>query len=195
MLGEFRHIFAPIAEGRPVLGSLVPGVHCEHCHSGAGQHLRDIQRGVISSIPKRLGELSAEDMSNFCGTCHRSWEDVIRIGARGPRNVRFQPYRLANSKCFNGTDNRIRCTACHDPHRPLERDESGYDKNCLACHAPARGAPSAGASAGGERRGFCPVATKRCVSCHMPRVKLPGSHQTFSDHEIRIVRLGDSYPD
>jgi len=51
----------------------------------------------------------------FCGQCHRSWEKVIRGPWRGELNVRFQPYRLASSKCFSGTDPRISCIACHDP--------------------------------------------------------------------------------
>ena len=33
----------------------------------------------------------------------------------GVANVRFQPYRLISSKCYDAEDSRIRCTACHDP--------------------------------------------------------------------------------
>jgi formate-dependent nitrite reductase cytochrome c552 subunit len=32
------------------------------------------------------------------------------------------------------------------------------------------------------------------VSCHMPKINLPGGHAKFTDHEIRIVRPGDPYP-
>jgi hypothetical protein len=28
----------------------------------------------------------------------------------------------------------------------------------------------------------------------MPKVELPGSHSVFTDHQIRIVRAGDRYP-
>jgi hypothetical protein len=28
----------------------------------------------------------------------------------------------------------------------------------------------------------------------MPKVQLPGGHMTFTDHQIRIVKAGDAYP-
>jgi len=41
----------------------------------------------------------------------------------------------------------------------------------------------------------CPVATADCVSCHMPKVKLPDEHLIFTDHWIRVAHAGDPYPD
>jgi len=29
----------------------------------------------------------------------------------------------------------------------------------------------------------------------MPKVTLPGGHMKFTDHEIRIAKAGDAYPD
>jgi hypothetical protein len=128
-------------------------------------------------------------MSNFCGGCHRTWETVIRTRKWGELNVRFQPYRLANSKCFNGADPRIACTACHDPHRNLVRNDAKYyASKCLACHATE-------ASAAKNTAKHCPVSKDNCATCHMPKVELPGSHATFTDHQIRIVRAGEPYPD
>ena len=46
---------------------------------------------------------------------------------RGPLNVRFQPYRITNSKCFDADDRRIACTACHDPHSELLKTPAAYD--------------------------------------------------------------------
>jgi len=40
----------------------------------------------------------------------------------------------------------------------------------------------------------CPTATSQCVSCHMPKVKLPNGHLTFTDHEIRIVKKDEPFP-
>ena len=185
------HGSAPAAEGRPVLDSLTAGVNCGHCHQDAETHLRDIVRGIAASIPERLGNKPAEDMSDFCGACHRSWQTAVALGVWGPRNVRFQPYRLALSRCFDGSDKRIRCTACHDPHQQLVKDSASYDKNCLACHA----AGPQPAVAGKDTAKPCPVSAKDCVTCHMPRVTLPGSHQAFTDHFIRVVRPGEAYPD
>jgi hypothetical protein len=182
------HSTGGVTQGRLTLDSMQPGLNCEHCHQGAGAHEESLSQGKPGA-PKKLGELSAEDMSNFCGTCHRTWDAVVRMKTWGELNVRFQPYRLANSKCFLGNDKRISCTACHNPHQNLARNDASYDHNCLACHGKA----SASAAAAPMQKP-CPVAKAKCVSCHMPKVELPGSHSLFTDHQIRIARTGDPYP-
>ncbi len=165
------------------LTNMQPGVQCEHCHAGAEKHFVDIARGNLSSMPPRLKQLSAEQISNFCGQCHRSWETVVRDGLQGEINVRFQPYRLANSKCFDGSDPRISCIACHDPHQNLAHEETSYDAKCLACHGTSAARPKP-----------CPIAKSGCVSCHMPKISLPGGHQVFTDHDIRIEHANEPYP-
>jgi hypothetical protein len=182
------HSTGGVSQGKLTLESLEPGVKCEHCHAGAEAHLRGLEAGKPAPVPKKLGDMAAEDMSNFCGQCHRTWESIVGERLFGPRNVRFQPYRLANSKCFLGNDPRIRCTACHNPHEKLVRDDSRYDAACRACHA--QGQPVAAAPAK-----TCPVADKNCVSCHMPKVQAPGSESTFTDHYIRVAHTGEQYPD
>jgi len=176
--------------------ALQPGVTCEHCHQGASAHLLDAVQGQFDSAPPRLSKLSSEDISNFCGQCHRTWEAVVRNHWRGLIDVRFQPYRLANSKCFDGTDPRISCLACHDPHQQLVRQDSTYDSKCLACHGSSAIGPSSSspASVATSVPKSCPVSKSECVSCHMPRIALPGGHVSFTDHEIRVVRTGDAYP-
>jgi len=181
------HSSGGVSQGKLTLDSMQPGLTCEHCHAGAGAHQEALSQGKPGAAPKKLGELSAEDTSNFCGTCHRTWDAVVRMKTWGQLNVRFQPYRLANSKCFLGNDRRISCTACHNPHDTLVRDDAGYDHNCLACHGKA-------SASGALMQKPCPVAKAKCVSCHMPKVELPGSHSLFTDHQIRIVHAGDPYP-
>jgi formate-dependent nitrite reductase cytochrome c552 subunit len=142
---------------------------------------------MTDSVPPKLGRLSPEEISNFCGQCHRTWERVVRDRLRGEINVRFQPYRLANSKCYDGGDRRMSCIACHDPHRDIVRSAAGYDSKCLACHSGA-----AGVSAGAKS---CRAAkTNGCANCHMPKIELPGGHMVFTDHQIRVVRAGEPYP-
>jgi hypothetical protein len=172
------------------LKSLHPGLTCEHCHTSALAHMNGMMQGDMSIIPPKLGKMSSEDTANFCGQCHRSWELVVRSHWKGPSNVRFQPYRLENSKCFDGTDPRIRCTACHDPHEKVVRDSAYYDVKCLACHAPAITASAANTI----QAKSCPVAKANCQSCHMPVVPLPNGHLKFTDHEIRVVKAGEPYP-
>ena len=181
-----------VLNGALTLKTVEPGVTCEHCHTGATSHMIAAQGGEFDTPPPDLKKLSSEDISNFCGQCHRTWETVVRSSWRGEVDVRFQPFRLANSKCFDGTDPRISCIACHDPHQDLVTSESSYDGKCLACHASKNAsAPAAGHSDAKA----CTVASTNCVSCHMPKVKLPNGLVTFHDHEIRIVKPGATYPD
>lgn len=181
------HSSGGVSQGKLTLESMRPGLDCEHCHAGANAHLEAMSQGRQAAMPKKLGEMAAEDMSNFCGACHRTWDAAVRLRAWGEVNVRFQPYRLANSKCFLGNDRRISCTACHNPHADLVKDDSSYDRNCLACHREA-------SAAGTTLQKPCPVSDRKCVGCHMPKVELPGSHSVFTDHQIRIVHAGDRYP-
>jgi len=157
------------------LAAMTVGVQCERCHGASEAH-------ASKQTPMRkLGALNTEEMSEFCGQCHRTWPQVATNGPRGIQNVRFQPYRLAISKCYDADDARIRCTACHDPHRELESSAAAYDSRCTACHS------------GAQR--VCKVGVKECVTCHMPRLDLPGAHRAFTDHRIRIVKPGEAYPD
>jgi hypothetical protein len=167
----------PASEARQCFGchatGETPGIQCERCHGPTDGHLKN-----PGALPAKLGKLSTEEMSDFCGECHRTWAQISINGPRGVQNVRFQPYRLANSKCYDAADARIRCTACHNPHAPLETSASAYDAQCLACHAS------------------CTTQAKKdCVTCHMPRIELPGAHRKFTDHRIRIVRANAAYPD
>ena len=120
------HATNAVVDHKLNLAAVKPGVTCEHCHVGATAHFSGIVQGDMSSVPPKLGKLSSEDLSNFCGKCHRSWETVVRSHWRGQSDVRFQPYRLANSKCFDGTDPRIKL------HRlPRSSPEAGARFPCL----------------------------------------------------------------
>ena len=163
---------------------LQAGVGCENCHGPAAKHAQAFKTGNVKEVvlPK-LARLSTEEQSDLCGRCHRTWGDIASNGPRGIGNVRFQPYRIANSKCYDAADRRIACTACHDAHQALEHDLTAYDRNCLACHAK------------GQKAKICSKqAASGCVSCHMPRYEIPGSHHLFTDHQIRIVRPNEAYP-
>ena len=184
------HATRAVSKGKLTLDALEPGVKCEHCHEGAEAHLEALANGQTAPVPRKLGQMAAEDMSNFCGQCHRTFETVVGQGVFGERNVRFQPYRLALSNCFLGDDRRIRCTACHNPHEKLVREESSYDRACLKCHAQKQGATMEGAT---EKA--CPVGEHNCAGCHMQKMQVPGAASVFTDHFIRILRAGESYPD
>ncbi|HEY3974642.1 MAG TPA: multiheme c-type cytochrome [Candidatus Sulfotelmatobacter sp.] len=199
------HTSNAVTNGEMRYDTMRPGVTCEHCHAGTSTHIADSFNNDFSSTPPDIRKWSSEDISNFCGQCHRSWETVVRNHWHGELTVRFQPYRLANSKCFDGTDPRISCIACHDPHQDVVVQDSSYDRQCLACHS----VPSAPAASsvpiasevetsvqnnGPIHAKICPTAKSDCVSCHMPKVKLPNGLMTFTDHEIRVVKPGEPFP-
>jgi hypothetical protein len=175
------------------LEGLIPGIGCEACHGPAAAHVAAIKAGQ----PPQTGIFSPKNMAGdelsqrFCGSCHRSFDEVMAMpDLGGTGNLRFQPYRLAKSSCYSSDpkDRRISCIACHDPHEAVVREPAFYDGKCLACHASSANSP-AGATAKA-----CRTSTRRCSTCHMPKIELAGAHAQFTDHFIRIVRSGASYP-
>jgi len=173
---------------------LMPGVTCEACHGPGAKHValmdeEEKAQGRLAIFnPKSLNPIALVD---FCGACHRTLNDVYEMGATGVANVRFQPYRLENSRCWGDGDARLACIACHDPHQPLVHEAIAYDEKCLACHT----LTAAKNATIGHPGKTCPVGKKDCVTCHMPRVVLTNMHAPFTDHRIRIVRPGAPYPD
>jgi hypothetical protein len=173
----------------------VPGIHCEQCHGPGLEHIKSIHADERREAEKAIlnpADLSPVESVDFCGACHRTTMDVVEsTEAYGPINVRFQPYRLEKSRCW-GTegDARLTCIACHDPHETVTRTASFYDQHCLACHA-GQGGESPGHDA---RPAVCPVAKANCTTCHMPKSDVPEMHAKFTDHFIRIVQAGESYP-
>ena len=165
----------------------IPGVTCESCHGPGARHAAAMRgqgskHDVVAIV--NPAHLSPADSVDFCGACHRTWADVAMEmpAGIGVAVVRFQPYRLEKSRCWGKVgDARITCIACHDPHKPLEHDLSAYDARCLACHSTDTHAKSDTAMK------TCKVGTGRCASCHMPKVLVPETHATFTDHNIRIV--------
>jgi hypothetical protein len=167
-----------------ILEKLTPGVQCSHCHENSETHLYGEVNGETGSFRmKHLSSHSSGEISRFCGQCHRTWEEIAQTGVRDITTLRFQPYRLEGSKCFDEDDARISCIACHDPHLPLETVAEHYDSKCQACHSSAKAKP-----------GMCKVAKTGCTTCHMPKLELPGGHHRFADHRIRIVKKGEKFP-
>ena len=177
------HSTGGVSGGRFHVESMAPGVGCDSCHGSGEKHVAAVRAGDAAGAPMpKLAASTAEEMSELCGKCHRTWSQIAMNGPRGVLNVRFQPYRLTNSRCYSVSDKRIRCTACHDPHGPLETGAAAYDRKCGACHSAAAHTKT------------CPVAKENCVTCHMPKIELPGAHARFTDHQIRIARAGAPYP-
>jgi hypothetical protein len=189
---------ATVAPGVPRfdLEKFTPGIGCEACHGPGEKHIATMKANKDAEVADKAifnpRQMHPDDLSQqFCGACHRSWETVMQMPERGGMsNVRFQPYRIANSKCYKDPDDRrISCTACHDPHEDPKRDASLYDAKCLSCHRTKNRTPAKDQAAP-----FCPTGKTQCTTCHMPKIEPPGLHFNFTDHHIRVVISGEPYP-
>ncbi|HEY8205781.1 MAG TPA: multiheme c-type cytochrome [Pyrinomonadaceae bacterium] len=171
------------------LDKLTPGVRCEACHGPGAQHVRAIKEGEPGArLIFNPGRLSPDELTQkFCASCHQAIDDFSLPRTAEIKNVRFQPYRIFQSKCYSD-DRRISCTACHDPHQPVKHDDTAYDAKCLACHAAKGQAAAQGLAVG------CRVGTRDCVSCHMPKVAVADAHFKFTDHYIRVVKTAEKFP-
>jgi hypothetical protein len=204
---------------------LIPGISCEACHGPGRGHVAEMEgiptRSTAVAVsaadmpegtfnPKKL---TPEESVDFCGSCHGSYWDVSLSGASGVGNVRFQPFRLEESKCWNKNDARLTCVACHDPHKQVETDTASYDHVCLSCHLTKGSNKGSGKESGARQTAMsvdkahpsqanqarlgaaCPVAQRDCASCHMPQIYVPTMHSSFADHRIHIAREGEPFPD
>lgn len=172
---------------------LVAGVSCEACHGPGERHVAAARaKNLKEPAIFNPGDLDALDLSQeFCGTCHVGFQEVLEMPEQGGAgNIRFQPYRLLKSRGHLSNDRRISCVACHDPHDKLKHEADFYDAKCAACHASGPREPRAKERAAAP----CPVATKGCVTCHMPKVELPEMHFKFTDHWIRTPRPNETTP-
>ena len=187
------HSTAAVSGNQLRLERLIHGVSCEACHGPGEQHIGAIKaknfkdRRIFNPATLNALELTQE----FCGSCHMSFDQVMLLpGQDGLNNVRFQPYRMFNSRGHNKNDSRLSCTACHDPHDNPEHEAAFYDAKCLACHLSGLKDIKTEARTAAP----CPVGTRQCVTCHMPKVTLPDMHADFTDHWIRVVKPGDPIP-
>ncbi|HEU4709999.1 MAG TPA: multiheme c-type cytochrome [Pyrinomonadaceae bacterium] len=183
------HATGALIGGQLKLDSFTHGIRCENCHGPGGKHVEAVKAGEPGATgiynPKLL---SGDELSQqFCASCHRGADEFALLQSLEINNVRFQPYRIFHSKCYSD-DRNISCTACHNPHEPLREDPAYYDKRCLQCHTLKSKPAKAGEGSS------CPVAEKDCTSCHMPKIEIKAAHFKFTDHNIRIVRPGEKYP-
>lgn len=179
------HATGALAEGKLRVENLTAGIQCGRCHEQAEAHLAGFERASAPKVlPRKLGAMTSEEVADYCGQCHRTWSTIAAQGPHNITNVRFQPYRLVNSKCYDAADARIRCTSCHDPHQDGAQPVANYDRRCKSCH-----------SAGGKAEAkLCKAGTKECAGCHMPKVEIKEAHNRFTDHWIRIALPGTPAP-
>jgi Cytochrome c554 and c-prime len=186
------HNTAAQTKGKLDVAQMIPNITCEACHGPGSTHAAAQKSGLdlgpdLIFNPKRLSPVDSVD---FCGSCHRTWWDLMLTEEVGVSTVLAVPYRLEKSRCWGKGDERLTCVACHDPHRDLIRDAAAYDRKCLSCHVT----KDAGRPEANHPGAACPVSSNQCVTCHMAKYQLPDMHYDFTDHMIRIVKAGAPFP-
>jgi hypothetical protein len=154
--------------------NLTPHVGCQNCHGPGREHVTAIENGTHSGYSHFIQQSAREEVE-MCGRCHRlaHSESGGKVSPNDIRLVRFQSVGLFQTRCFTQSEERLRCTTCHDPHQTVSRDAAHYVDRCLHCH----GEPDSK---------HCPVSPRtNCIQCHMPAIDI---HRgiTFHDHWIRV---------
>jgi tetratricopeptide (TPR) repeat protein len=150
-----------------------PGVHCESCHGPGAAHVKSSGAAGTIQNPNRL---KAAELNVFCGSCHRKPPEAgEETDWSNSWNTRHEPDYLSHAACFRKSNEQLSCLTCHDPHAPLSRSVTEYDKRCLGCHQAVRHRVA--------------VTSRACVDCHMPQVATSGQLH-FTNHWIGIYEKG-----
>jgi hypothetical protein len=162
----------PESNGHVDYNAIHPGVTCQRCHGPRQSHVEsngEIQEGFWQAA-------SQMDSIKRCGECHRIAEDQDPedIKPENPDIVRFQPVSLVQSPCFKNSP-QMTCVSCHNPHRPLNSQNSSGIWQCVQCHDSQQ-----------EDHVLCSAdQLDNCLECHMPKIQVFENIQ-FTDHWIRV---------
>jgi hypothetical protein len=177
---------------------LEEAISCERCHGAVEEHLRRPVPGSIVN-PAKLAPAARD---SICEQCHltgisqrilnpgrdfddfhpgQRLEDVFTVYTRAGAQafkVISHAEQLALSACARGSQGKLWCGTCHDPHPQAMPASQTYNGHCQTCHQGklAKSHPS----------------DINCVSCHMTRRPAQdGGHTVFTDHRITRRREPD----
>jgi tetratricopeptide (TPR) repeat protein len=134
---------------------------CEQCHlAGATQRILNPGKDFANFHP---GQPLEEVFTVYTRTAGRGLKVISHAE------------QLALSACARGSEGKMWCGRCHDPHAAVA---PAYNSRCQACHE-------------GKLARSHPSGTD-CVSCHMSRRPTQdGAHTVFTDHRIRRTPGGE----
>jgi len=172
----------PVNDGQIRFREVDPGVTCNRCHTEAAQHIES--DGQLMPVGFSWSKLTPLESVNRCGNCHRRADQMTtdELTIDNHLLVRFASAAIVQSHCFlkqdasvDGSNERLDCLTCHDPHRPASTDPVFYSDQCRNCH-----------DVDCSTESHCPELTlnSNCLPCHMPKSEIhPGL--SFTDHWIR----------
>lgn len=184
------------------------GISCERCHGPGELHVKEENEDLPDSVrtivnPKNL---SLDRQMSICMQCHlegkawvlqkeNGWFD-FRPGQLLSTNrsvyypastskeaieVGDTPHRLMLSKCYTGSNGKLTCISCHDPHKSIHTfTKKHYNDVCLSCHPSNK--------LHGISQKYVHKKRDDCIDCHMNKT---GTENTLhgvslTDHWIRV---------
>src|SRR6266567_1580438 len=109
----------PVADPADQIQPAELGVRCEACHGPGAPHAEAASQGRIQDARRFIrnpARMSAADLNQFCGECHRAPEGGPAVNHYKAWDVRYQPVYFAQSSCFVKSKGRLSCLTCHNPH-------------------------------------------------------------------------------
>src|SRR5262249_47840441 len=187
-------------------------IGCERCHGPGDLHVRQHNGEEFPAETKTIVNPKQMDPAlreAVCEQCHLQGD--FRIERRGRQTFDYRPglplhafwavfvrapelgpsrkavghvEQMHASRCFRGSNGRLGCVSCHDPHQLPDAGQRVpyYRSRCLSCHDNAQ-ACSLPVEARQEKE-------DDCAACHMPRFPSGNiAHTAVTDH--RILRRPD----
>jgi len=179
-----------------------PGINCETCHGGGGDHVRVFREAPEGHIPedtKIIGwsAFTTEQKNDMCARCHAKMTSLTATFRPGDRyfdhftlaafdNPDFHPdgRDLGENYTFTlwltspcAKSGRLDCLHCHTSGGGYLFKEKQPNGACLPCHAEhVANAPAHSHHPADDESSWC-------ISCHMPKTKF--ARMWRSDHSMQ----------
>ena len=181
-------------------------IGCENCHGPGELHVAERSRGKAVALPDTSivnpHHLPARLAEDICMQCHQGGDTRVLLPGKNYGDFRpgsplietlaifSLPVERKNadllehhssmklSACFRGSNGKLGCVTCHDPHQEPAAATAYFRAKCLSCHTD--GSCKLDLAA---RRATKPA--DNCIGCHMPKRSVEKiSHSALTNHRI-----------